>query len=131
MDTNESVTIDAGLGERLREYARERGISIQEMFETALGLGLELCVAESGRIDRRMATLEKRVNSLFDLVHGMGPAVMGVRALLVAWAAREAFRTGEDELMAEIESTGRAEWDLALAERGLAASGVPSEPEGE
>src|SRR5262249_34922084 len=92
-------------------------IDLQEAFETALGLGLELCASESARLEDRVRALERALRDLQGALAAVGSAVFGVRALLVGWAAREAFAVGEDELAAELSATGEGEWALSLAER--------------
>jgi len=115
------VRLDVALTERLQDYAAARGIDLQEAFETALGLGLELCASESTRLEDRVRALERQLADLQGALAAVGSAVFGVRALLVGWAAREAFDVGE--LAAELSATGAAEWALSLAaERGMAAA---------
>lgn len=119
---SDPIKLDAALTERLQDYATERGVDLQEAFDTAMGLGLELCASESARLEARVRTLERRLADLHAAVGALGPAVFGVRALLVGWAAKEAYDVGEDELAAELHVTGEAEWALSLAERGVVAS---------
>jgi len=123
-ETSDAMKIDAALTERLQDYAKERGVGLQEAFETALGLGLELCASESARLEGRVRTLERRLADLSGSVNALGPAVFGVRVLLVGWAAKEAYDVSEDELAAELHATGEAEWALSLAERGVVSPGV-------
>ena len=54
-ETSEAMKIDAALTERLQDYAKERSVSLQDAFETALGLGLEVCASESVRLEGRVA----------------------------------------------------------------------------
>jgi hypothetical protein len=119
---SDAIKLDVALTERLQDYAAGRGIDLQEAFETALGLGLELCASESMRLEDRVRTLERRLADLHGALAAVGSAVFGVRALLVGWAAKEAFGVGEDELAAELTATGEAEWALSQAERGMAAA---------
>jgi hypothetical protein len=120
------LKIDASLTERLQDYASERGLDLQEALAIALGLGLEVCASESVRLDGRVRTLERRLGDLSATLNALGPAVLGVRALLVGWAAKEAYGVGEDELEAELHATGEAEWALSLAERGIVAPESPA-----
>src|SRR5262245_52664326 len=128
-ETSEAMKIDAALTERLQDYAKERSVSLQDAFETALGLGLEVCASESVRLEGRVMAVERRLADLAGAVNAMGPAVFGVRVLLVGWAAKEAYDVGEDQLAAELHATGEAEWGLSLAERGIVAPGPASAQE--
>jgi hypothetical protein len=127
---SDPIKLDAALTERLQDYATERGVDLQEAFETAMGLGLELCASESARLEARVRTLEQRLADLSTALGALGPVVFGVRALLVGWAAKEAYDVEEDELAAELHATGEAEWALSLAERGVVAPDAsPATPE--
>jgi hypothetical protein len=84
-----------------------------------------VCASESVRLEGRVRTLERRLADLSSTLNMLGPAVLGVRALLVGWAAKEAYDVGEDELAVELHATGEAEWALSLAERGIVAPDAP------
>jgi len=58
---SDPMRLDVALTERLQDYAAARGIDLQEAFETALGLGLELCASESARLEGRLRDLERRL----------------------------------------------------------------------
>ena len=118
-------TIDPTLVENLADYARLERLSPQEAFETALGLGLELCLSEVGEREGRLRHLEASVRDLHAVVTLLGPPALGVLKLLVAWAAREGFGVSDDELFAEVLAAARSEWELALAERGVVTASVP------
>jgi hypothetical protein len=112
-------TLDESLVGRLQEYAHTEGLSPQDALETALGLGLELCAAETGRREQRLQDIELAVYDILGTLKVLGPPTFGVLRLLVAWAAREGFGVSEDELFAEILTAARGEWELALAELGV------------
>jgi hypothetical protein len=107
--TSNPIKLDVALTERLQDYAAARGVNLQEAYEMAPGLGLEVCASESTRLEDRVRTLERRLVDLHGALEAVGSAVFGVRILLVGWAAREAFGVGEDELAAELSATGEAE----------------------
>jgi hypothetical protein len=119
-------TIDGGLVEGLEDYAKSEGLSIQEAFETALSIGIEICFSEAGERDVRTRRMEKAVQDLLAVVALLGPPALGVLRLLVVWAAREGFGVSEDELYAEILSAARSEWAIALAEHGVVIHPEPA-----
>jgi len=125
MERQDDVRLDGALTARVDEYAKASGVTFQEALETALGLGLELCTAETVRTIDRLARLEAIVGEMAIAVDAIGAATMGTRALLVGWAAKEALGVSEDELMAELEATGRGEWDFA---RTAGATSEATEP---
>jgi hypothetical protein len=119
MADTDAIHLDAALSARLEDYAHASGMSFATAFETALTLGLELCVAETVRTTDRVARLEENAREMALALDVVGAATMGIRALLVAWAAKEAFGVSEDEMLAEVEATGRSEWDYARVEGTL------------
>jgi hypothetical protein len=120
MDEQEpGLTLDESLAGRLQDYAQAEGMSNQDALETALGLGLELCAAEAGRREQRLRDLESGLRDLMGVLEVLGPPVLGILRLLVAWAAREGFAVSEDELLAELATAAREEWALAVAEHGV------------
>jgi hypothetical protein len=116
---NDPLRLEPALDERLRDYATEEGVTVQEALDTALGLGLELCTAERIRREDRVRILETKMGDVLGALHVLGPAVFGVLRLLLTWAAQEGFKVSEDELAAELLLAARSEWALALSERGI------------
>lgn len=121
----DGFALDESLCRRLEEYARQEGLDPQEALETALGLGLEVCLGEAGSRESRLKHIESTLGDVTATLDVIGPHVFGVLMLLVAWAAREAFGVQEDELLAEIIAAARQEWSIAQAEHGVAVSEEP------
>jgi hypothetical protein len=115
--------LNPSLVARLEEFAEDEGVEAQEAFEIAVGLGLELALGRSGKKEERLARVESGLDDLRAAVDLLGPPLFSVLRVLVAWAAREGFGLSEDELHAEILTASRAEWALALAERGIVEAG--------
>ena len=115
----EGFCLDQSLVDRLQEFAEHEGLAPQEAFEIALGLGLETALGERAKRDAEIEGLSKRVEDVLGIASLLGPPLLGVLRLLVAWAAREGFGVSEDELLAEILSTCREEWELRLAQHGI------------
>jgi hypothetical protein len=119
----EGLYLEPHLVARLEEFAEDEGVSAREALEIAVGLGLELALGRARRREERLERVEGGLDDVRAAIDLLGPPVLSVLRILIAWAAREGFGVSEEELHAEVLLASHAEWALALAERGIVEAG--------
>jgi hypothetical protein len=101
----------------LNAQAKRLGTTRSDAIRDCLGIGIETIRSRDGvpvgRVEELLAALEG-VRLTLDLV---GPPTFGMLRLLVHWATRDgSIKVNEDELLAELRTTGADDWEQAVAE---------------
>jgi hypothetical protein len=111
--------LDDELRSEVLAFAAAHGLTAGEAAVALLRAGLEASgAATAGESAARR--LERRLEDVWETLHTVGPAVLGVQRLIAHWAAQSgSVRLSEDELLAELGAVARDEWASQLAERGL------------
>jgi hypothetical protein len=111
------------LGEELQAevlaYAAEHGLAVHDALAALVRGGLAAGGVEPADASR-LRGLERRIEDVWETLHVLAPATLGVQRLIAHWATQSgSLRLSEDELLAELGAVAQDEWASALAARGL------------
>jgi hypothetical protein len=111
------------LGEELQAevlaYAADHGLAVADALAALVRAGLAAGGAELPE-SSRLRGIERRLEDVWEALHALAPATLGVQRLIAHWATQSgSLRLSEDELLAELGAVARDEWAAALAARGL------------
>ncbi len=122
-------------GDAVREidaHAKRMGTTRSDAIRDCLAIGIETIRSREGiptsRVDELLSALEG-IRLTLDLI---GPPTFGMLRLLVHWATRDrSLKVDEDELLAELRTTGADDWEQAVAdaERNLVERTKPQPPD--
>jgi hypothetical protein len=132
--SREDVAIKLGsdLQARVRAFAEEEGLTLDEAVTALLELGLEFGQRQRADTRELLEDVQRDIDELRHMIDVLGPAALGTQRILAHWAAQTGgLRVSEDELLAEGRMVAGEEWQAHLAERGLFSPGaLDRKPEG-
>ena len=114
-----TARLPQGLLREIDGHAKRMGATRSDAIRDCLAIGIEAIREREGipigRVEELLAALEG-VRLAVDL---MGPPTFGMLRLLAHWATRDgSVKVNEDELLAEVRTSGADEWEQAVAEAG-------------
>jgi hypothetical protein len=123
-----TARLPAALVREIDALAKRAGVTRSDSIRDCLGIGIETIRGRdgvpSGRVDELLEALQG-VRAAVDLV---GPPTYGMLRLLAHWATRDrALKVSEDELLAEVRTSGADEWEQAIAEAERDLPAVPKD----